>query len=163
MPDTDLDAVSRALEQLLRLNASRKVHANQAAAAGVSLSPPGMALLRRLQEEGPLSMGELARLTHMDPAATGRQVRQLEQDGLVMKDTSPADRRVTVVRLTPRGADVRRRVSAVLDHHLEDVLGGWSKTDRAKLGTLLTRLVEDLRTVRYRPAEGDEIEEAAAG
>ena len=81
----DLAAIERALEQLLRLYASRKVHARRSAAAGVMISQPGYLLLRRLQEDGPLPMGELAKITQMDPAAAGRQVRQLEEEGLVTR------------------------------------------------------------------------------
>ena len=159
MGGEDLDAIERALEQLLRLNASRKVHSRRAAAAGVVISQPGLILLRRLQEEGPMALGELARLTDMDPAATGRQVRQLERDGLVAKTTSAGDGRVTVVKVTPKGADVRRRLAIVGERHMEDVLGAWSTTDRTRLAALLSRLVDDLRSVQYR----SEIEEEQAG
>lgn len=152
----ELDAVERALERLLRLSASRKVHARQASAARVDISQPGLVLLRRLQEQGPMSLGELARLTDMDPAATGRQVRQLEADGLVAKGTLAEDRRVTVVRVTPRGADVRRRLADVGGRHMEDVLGAWSSRDRVTLARLLNRLVDDLRAVHYRAAADDE-------
>lgn len=149
----ELDAVERALERLLRLSASRKVHARQAAAARVTVSHPGLVLLRRLQEEGPMSLGELARLTDMDPAATGRQVRQLEDDGLVAKATAPYDGRVTVVRVTPKGAEVRRRLAEVGGRHMEDVLGRWSSRDRVTLARLLDRLVDDLRSVHYRASD----------
>jgi DNA-binding MarR family transcriptional regulator len=151
--EEELDAVERALERLLRLSASRKVHARQAAAARVDISQPGLVLLRRLQEEGPMSLGELARVTDMDPAATGRQVRQLEADGLVAKGTLPEDRRVTVVQVTPRGNEVRRRLAEVGGRHMEDVLGRWSSRDRVALARLLHRLVDDLRTVHYRAAD----------
>jgi DNA-binding MarR family transcriptional regulator len=153
MTGDHLDAAERALEMLFRLNASRKVHARQAAAAGVVISQPGFVLLRRIQEEGPLSLGELARRTDMDPAATGRQIRQLEQDGLVTRGPSAADGRVTVVRVTARGRAVRGRISAVRDQHMEDVLDAWSATDRATLARLLERLVADLRSVHYRTVD----------
>lgn len=146
----DLDGVERALESLFRLNASRKVHALRAAAAGVTLSAPGFVLLRRIQEDGPLSLGELARLTDMDPAATGRQIRQLERDGLVERAPSPGDGRVTNVSVTPEGGEARRRISEVLDRHMEDVLDAWSPADRADLARLLSRLADDLRSVHYR-------------
>ena len=154
MAGDHLDTAERALEMLFRLNASRKVHARQAAAAGVVISQPGFVLLRRIQEEGPLSLGELARRTDMDPAATGRQIRQLEHEGLVTRGPSAADGRVTVVRVTPRGRAVRGRVSAVRDQHMEDVLDTWSATDRATLARLLERLVDDLRSVHYRTVDG---------
>jgi DNA-binding MarR family transcriptional regulator len=146
----DIDAVGRALEALFRLNASRKVHARRAAAAGVTISAPGFVLLRRIQEDGPLSLGELARRTDMDPAAAGRQIRQLERDGLVERLASAGDGRVTNVSVTRAGAEARRRITDVLDRHMEDVLDAWSPADRADLARLLTRLANDLRSVHYR-------------
>jgi DNA-binding MarR family transcriptional regulator len=146
----DVDAIERALEQLLRLNASRKVHARQVAAAGVRISPPGLTLLRRIQEEGPLSLGELARRTEMDPAATGRQIRSLEDEGFVHRGPSADDGRVTVVRVTPAGREARRRISEVVGSHMEEVIASWSPDDRDALARLLTRLVDDLRSAQYR-------------
>ena len=155
MPDEAVDVLQRSLDTLLRLNASRWVHATQAAAAGVVVSQPGNLLLRRLDDDGPLPLGELARLTHMDPAAAGRQVRALEADGLVARSTSPDDARVTVVALTPRGRAARRRILAVQDRHLLDVLDAWSPRDREQLARLLGRFVDDLQGVRYRrPGNG---------
>jgi DNA-binding MarR family transcriptional regulator len=149
-PGGDVDAIERALEMLFRLNASRKVHARQVAAAGVRISPPGLTLLRRIQEEGPLSLGELARRTEMDPAATGRQIRQLEEAGFVRRGPSADDGRVTEVRVTPRGRDARRRIGEVIGSHMEGVIAAWSAPDRAELARLLTRLVDDLRSAHYR-------------
>jgi DNA-binding MarR family transcriptional regulator len=146
----DVDAVQRALETLFRLNASRKVHARQAAAAGVVVSQPGVLLLRRIDDHGPSALGELAKVAHMDPAAAGRQVRQLEADGLVRRSASRDDGRVTVVDLTARGRAVSRRITRVRDQHMADVLTQWSSRDRAELGRLLTRFVDDLRAERYR-------------
>jgi DNA-binding MarR family transcriptional regulator len=149
-PGEELDAVERALERLLRLSASRNVHARRAAAARVDVSQPGFVLLRRLQEDGPMSLGELAHVTDMDPAAAGRQIRQLEARGLVVTSTLPEDRRVTVVRVTPSGAEARRRLAEVGGRHMEDVLGSWPSRDRAALARLLDRLVDDMRAVHYR-------------
>ncbi len=146
----ELGAIERALEQLLRLYASRKVHARRSAAAGVMITQQGYLLLRRLQEDGDLPMGELARITQMDPAAAGRQVRQLEEDGLVIRTKGEDDGRVVVVTLTPRGAAVRQRLSAVGERHLSDVLSDWPIEDREQLAILLPRFVEGLRFVPFR-------------
>jgi DNA-binding MarR family transcriptional regulator len=152
VPD-DLDAINRALERLLRLNGSRKVHARQAAAAGVVVSPPGYVLLRRIAEAGPLPLGELSVLADMDPGATSRQVRALEDEGLVERRPGDGDGRVTVVRATPAGNRVRSRMNEVGSRHMADVLDDWSAADRAELARLLPRLVEDLRSVHYRPQQ----------
>jgi DNA-binding MarR family transcriptional regulator len=81
----DLAVIQRSLETLFRLNASRGVHANVVDAAGVNLSQPGYTLLRRVDEDGPTPLGDLARAAHMDPAVASRQIRQLEDDGLVRR------------------------------------------------------------------------------
>ena len=151
------DPIERAIERLLRLYASRKVHARRAAAAGVAISQPGFSLLRRLQEEGDLSVGELARMTQMDPAAAGRQIRLLEDEGLVMRTKDSDDGRVIVVRVTSRGAEVRRRLGAVGERHMADVFADWSPADRQQLAVLLPRFVEGLQSVPFR----SEAEEAA--
>lgn len=148
-PD-DLIAIEQALEQLLRLNASRKVHTRRAAAAGVAISKPGLLLLRRLHQEGAMSIGDLARRTEMDPAATGRQIRLLEEDGLVTRTRGSEDGRVVAVQVTPKGAEVRRRIDRVGERHMEDVLAGWSPVDRRRFAMLLPRFVGGLRTVPYR-------------
>jgi DNA-binding MarR family transcriptional regulator len=154
-PGNDFAGIEVALDHLLRLNASRKVHARRAAAVGVVISQPGLQLLRRLDEHGELPMGELARLTAMDPAAAGRQVRQLEQDGLVIRTRSSDDGRVVTVDLTPRGTEVRRRLGAVGDRHMADVLSTWSTGDRAQLSSLLNRFVDDLRETPFRQEAED--------
>jgi len=156
VPDGDFELVQRSLETLLRLHASRTVHAKVVAAAGTAVSQPGYALLRRIDEEGPRSLGDLARAAHMDPAVASRQISQLEDDGLVQRSADADDARVTLVDVTSRGRDVRRRISEVLDRHMWDVLQSWSDVDRRRLAQLLARLVDDLRAVRYRPAVEDQ-------
>ena len=129
----------------------RKVLNRRAAAAGVVISQSGFQLLRRIQEDEGLQIGELARLTDMDPAATGRQVAQLVEDGLAVREKTSDNRRAVIVRATPRGAEVRRSLGLVSERHMSDVLSGWSAHDRRCLAQLLPRLVEGLRTVAYRP------------
>lgn len=150
VPSDELASIERALEQLLRLYSSRKVHARRSAAAGVMITRQGYLLLRRLQEDGALPMGELAKITQMDPAAAGRQVRQLEEDGLVTRTKGEDDGRVVVVEVTPRGAAVRQRLSTVGEDHMSDVLADWPAEDREQLALLLPRFVEGLRSVPFR-------------
>jgi len=151
--ESAVDVIQRSLGTLLRLSASRKVHAVQAAAAGVVISQPGFNLLRLLRELGPLPLGELARRADMDPAAASRQVRQLEHDGLTARAASPGDGRVTVVSVTARGRAVERRMAAVRHNHMDDVLDHWSPADLDQLASLLSRFVGDLRAAQYRPVD----------
>jgi DNA-binding MarR family transcriptional regulator len=146
-----IEDVRRPLAQLLRLGASRKVHARQAAVAGALVTAPGAALLAVLVEQGPLSLSDLARETDMDLGAASRQVKALDTAGLVARGGRDGDARVQVLEVTAAGRDVRRRIAAVQDRHMADVLEGWSPQERAQFARLLTRFVDDLRAVGYRP------------
>lgn len=150
----DLEAVQQALGALLRLHASRRVFAERALAAGVVVTPPGADLLSRVDGAGAITLGDLGRLAHMDPSAVGRQVRQLEAQGLLTRAADPDDRRVTRVRVTPRGRAVRRRLDEAGQRHLAETLSDWLPRDRGELARLLPKLVDDLRARRY-PAIDD--------
>jgi len=146
----DVAAIQRGLEQLDRLRASRNGHAGLTSAAGIDLSRPAYALLRRIDEHGPATLGDLSRATGMDAASTGRQVRRLEDLGLVERAPDADDGRVVTVSITRAGRDARGRVAEVLEAHLRDTLGRWSEADRHQLGELLTRLVDDFRDIQFR-------------
>jgi len=150
--DREFEAISGPLARLFRLGASRKVQSGQAAAAGVDVSPPGLVLLHRLVDEGPLSLSDLSARADMDLGATSRQVKGLEADGLVERRSRAGDGRVTELLATAAGRRVRARIADVQDRHMADVLAGWSAADQAQFAHLLDRFVEDLRSVQYRPS-----------
>ena len=147
----DVAAAERALERLFRLTVNRKVHTKQTAAVGVDVTRAGYAVLRTVDELGEATMGEIARQCSMDPAAAGRQVKALEDDGLVERNADDGDARVTVVRLTTAGRDVYRRIVAVRTAHMTEVLASWPAADRAALARLVDRLVDELKAVPFRP------------
>ncbi len=150
MEDEGFDAIRGPLGQLFRLGASRKVHVRQVGAAGVEITQPGATLLARLVADGPLSLGDLSTAVDMDPGAVSRQVKVLEADGLVERSRRHDDARIRVLRATPAGERLRRRIAAVQDQHMADVLDGWTVADQATFARLLGRFVDDLRSVQYR-------------
>lgn len=150
----EIAAAEQALERLFRLTVNRKVHTRQTAAIGADVTRAGYAVLRCLDDAGELSLGALARECSMDPAAAGRQVRALEEDGFLTRDAADGDGRVTVVRLTDRGREVYRRIVSVRTAHMSEVLSAWPSRDRAALARLVDRLVDDLKSVPFRPDPG---------
>lgn len=147
----DTAAAEEALEHLFRLTGGRKMYARQSAAVGVLVTRAGYAILRTLDQDGRLNVGDLARACTMDPGAAVRQVKVLEEDGLVDRSTHADDARVTVVALTDAGRDVYRRIVEVRTSHLDQVLAEWSGHDRAELTRLVDRLVDDLIAVPFKP------------
>ena len=141
----------KSLERLFRLAANRKMYARQAATVGAVVARPGYALMRSIDEAGEMSMGDLARACSMDPAATGRQVRALEEDGIVERVAGANDGRTVVVRLTDDGRSVLGRIVEVRTSYLAKVIDDWSEHDRAELIRLVDRLVDGLRSVPFKP------------
>ena len=150
MRGSDVGAVERSLEQLFRLTVNRRMHQRQTEAVGADVTRAGYAILRCLDDAGELSLGDLARECSMDPGAASRQVRQLEEAGLVDRGGTD-DGRVVALRLTNRGRDVYRRIVAIRNAHMGEVLARWTATDRAQLSQLVDRLVGDLKTTSFQP------------
>jgi DNA-binding MarR family transcriptional regulator len=117
--------------------------ARQAAAADVDLAQPSYILLRTLIDEGPIPMGGLARLAHMDLGMAARQVNALVEAGLVARQPDPADGRVSLVAVTPDGKRVAGSLQGVRRRHLERALSGWSAEELDEFDRLLTRFLAD--------------------
>ena len=152
--DVDLEPVRVGLHRLQRLLAGRRAWAALAAAADVDLAQQEIQVLQVLHDGEARSIADLARLAAMDAAAVSRQVRGLEERGLVVRRSSPAHGRVVLLELTDDGARCARRLHDMRDRHLEDALGAWTPDEREALGRLLIRLVDDLQAVPYRRSTG---------
>jgi len=80
--------------------------ANEAAAA-VGLSPVSAWALVQLDPDHPISQKELAARLHCNPSTVVDPTDRLEECGLAIRQANPADRRVNVLIVTPRGKQVR--------------------------------------------------------
>ncbi len=89
----------------------------------IGLSPAATAALASIGRHGPLSLGELAAMEGVKPPTITATVAALEADDLVVRELDGRDRRVTRVRLTPRGRQrlerSKRRKTAYLAARLE--------------------------------------------
>lgn len=147
------EQIQGAVERLLRLQQSRRVHGELMTAARAQLSQPSVVLLTRIRAEGSPTIGDLARVTHMDMSLVSRELRKLEADGLVSRAADASDGRVTRIALTPRGRGLVRRLTRVRDRHIEETFSGWSAEDMRSLAALMNRFVDDMQGVRYRTGD----------
>jgi DNA-binding MarR family transcriptional regulator len=138
-----LDSINHTLARVMRLSGSRSMFARQAEAANVELSQPSYVLLRTLIDEGPLPMGVLARIAHMDMGMATRRVNALVEEGLVARQPDPADGRVSLVAATKEGNRVAGSLQGVRRRHLERALSNWSATELDEFDRLLTRFLAD--------------------
>jgi DNA-binding MarR family transcriptional regulator len=140
-----VDSISATLARIVRLSVSRSAFARQASAAGTELSQPSYLLLRVLVDEGPLPMGRLARMAHMDVGMATRRVQALVDSGLVTRRTDPADGRVSVIAITARGARAAAALHEVRRDHLARALSDWSAAELHQFDRLLTKFLEDTK------------------
>jgi DNA-binding MarR family transcriptional regulator len=76
------------------------------------------AVLEHLALAGPLTIGEAAAHLSRAQSVISEIVSHLEQQGLLERESDPADRRRTLVWLTPAGHAALRRDREVLGHDL---------------------------------------------
>jgi DNA-binding MarR family transcriptional regulator len=86
-----------------------------AVAAEFELSPPQVRALGVLDPERPVPMSELADALHCDNSNVTGIVDRLEDRGLVERRSATHDRRVKMLAVTDRGAELRARLADRLD------------------------------------------------
>ena len=59
-------------------------------------------------KDGAIYVSDLAREIRQPLPAVSRGLRLMEQDGTVVREPDPADRRKTLVRITPKGYELRQ-------------------------------------------------------
>ena len=110
-------------------------------AAEFGLTPPQLFALRVLDPDHPLPMRELAAQLHCDSSNVTGLVDRLTAQGLVERREAPGDRRVRMLAVTERGAEVRARLRADL-LTVPPALARLSAEDQVALRDLMRRAVE---------------------
>ncbi|QNP70247.1 MarR family transcriptional regulator [Streptomyces roseirectus] len=136
--DREFLSLERELTVLLR-----RARANQGEMAREvhpDLEPAAYGLLVRLEESGRRRATELAAYIGVGKATMSRQLRALEELGLIGREPDPADGRAWLVELTEEG---RRRVSRVREARRAiyvSQLAHWDRKEVAELARLLAEL-----------------------
>ena len=81
-------------------------------------------ILDRVSEKGGLNMSELRQVLAVDKSTTTRLVNPLVRDGLIERKKSENDSRSVILRLTPAGEDVHRRVWLCLGDFVDTIAAG---------------------------------------
>jgi DNA-binding MarR family transcriptional regulator len=108
-----------------------------------ALSANKISVLAHLHRGGPATPGELAAAEHQRPQSLTRVFAELERAGLVSRSPGRADRRQSMLALTPAGTDELARDMAQRDAWLISALAGLNDVERQVLriaGNLMDRL-----------------------
>ena len=116
--------------------------------AGTGLSPTLTAALATVDRHGPLTPSELAQRERVRRPTVTRLAARLEEMGLLARAADPADRRSSLLSVTPEGRALLETMRDRKDAYLASRLAGLDPEERAALdraAAILERLLEDDR------------------
>lgn len=116
--------------------------------AGTDLSPTLTGALGTIDRHGPLTPSRLAELEGVQRPTATRMVANLEERGLVLRTTDPADGRVSLVGTSAAGRTLLKNVRGRKNAYLARRLRGLSDDEVADLeraAAILERLLEEDR------------------
>ena len=143
-PDSQRVAdVAVAVQRFQRMRSGKAAHAALVAAADVSITQQSLELL--LAVGGEASASDLARSLNMDAGAVSRELRRMDDDGLIERSQVSNQQSGVAISLTTHGSDMRNRIVAVRNAHLAHALAGWDAKSAATFAELLERFVDDLQ------------------
>jgi DNA-binding MarR family transcriptional regulator len=106
-------------------------------------------IMCRLADEGPQRLGALAHAFGLDPSTITRQVQALEAAGLAERTVDSADRRASILDLSPEGREVLQHTREHRRARLQAALADWPAKDREEFA----RLLENFNTSAERLSE----------
>jgi len=135
MQDTELALLLDRFMRRIHFGLQAKAHSFDQAKVG----PGGGIILLTLAEMGCVELNVLTRRVARDKSQMTRSIRSLETKGLVARQTSPRDARVSLVRLTPAGDQVVLELQNAVAETIQEILSPISKAEEDVLKRLLIR------------------------
>lgn len=134
--DDSLDAITDALLTASRLLVG--ISARSIAEVDDSITIPQFRTLVILSSRGSMNLATLAGVLDVQPSTVGRMVDRLVNADLVLRQQHPSSRRELMVKLTPRGQRLVRKVTARRRDELARVVDRMPLRERHGLVRALT-------------------------
>lgn len=89
-----------------------------------------------------ISLNELAELLTLDKSTMSRTINKLVEDGLVVRELHPEDRRYITIKLTDEGVNVFKNIEGSMKEYYKSVFMSIPEVDREKVLDSLKLLIE---------------------
>ena len=110
--------------------------------AAFDLTPVQYAALVAIGDNPDVDATRLSALIAFDRSTIGNVLERLEGKGWILRSPSPSDKRVKLLRLSPEGVEVLRRVEPAVVRVQERLLAPLAPKDRGTMMRLLAQLVD---------------------
>ncbi|GIL00110.1 MAG: MarR family transcriptional regulator [Alphaproteobacteria bacterium] len=121
------------------------VRALSRALADLDLKIPQLDILMNLYRHPSISQHDLARRLLVGRSNITMLLPQLEESGLVTRDSDPSDKRVMRLSLTPKGEALLMRALAVYTALIDKVMAQSTPEECNAMGALMHRIAELLK------------------
>ncbi|WP_328323664.1 MULTISPECIES: MarR family winged helix-turn-helix transcriptional regulator [unclassified Streptomyces] len=136
----------RSLADLAYTMAGNRAHMRLRVQAEVTVDRASLALLRTLTAApSPLRMGEIAQALLVQAPHVTREIRGLEERGLVRTVREPDDHRARRIAVTEEGREVVERAEEAGRRWLDDALRGFAPHELTTAAAVISRVVEAYR------------------
>jgi DNA-binding MarR family transcriptional regulator len=147
--DVGVELVAGSLALLTRQASLMRLHDLVSARGGLTLERSAYPLLNQIlalqgQAGGGGRLTDVAAGLRVAVPTVSRQVRQLEDLGLVVRTKDPIDGRAILLEVTEAGVDALQRMRVQWRKTVAEILESWPEKDRELLGELLERFALEL-------------------
>ena len=146
--DVGVELVAGSLAMLTRQASLMRLHDLVSNRGGLTLERSAYPLLNQILALQSGRLSDIAAGLRVAVPTVSRQVRQLEDLGLVVRTPDPIDGRAILLEVTPAGLDALQRMRAEWQKTVAEILEPWPQKDREILGELLERFALELLALR---------------
>ena len=112
-------------------------------------------LLFAVRHRGSIRLADLAAACYIDASTASRQTAELVAQGLLRRESDPADGRVSLLTLTDEGEQVVQELIEQRKAFFGSALADWDCDDVRQLAELMSRLTDALDAQADQPAHLD--------
>jgi len=113
---------------------------NDANCCGVTISQ--CHAIVEIGRSGEVSLNELAELLALDKSTMSRTINNLVEDGLVIRELHPEDRRYVKIKLTDKGMKVFKNIEESMDRYYKAIFNSVPEEKREQVLDSLKLLIE---------------------
>jgi DNA-binding MarR family transcriptional regulator len=146
--DVGVELVAGSLALLTRQASLMRLHDLVSNRGGLTLERSTYPLLNQILALQGGRLSDVAAGLRVAVPTVSRQVRQLEELGLVVRRQDPIDGRAILLEVTEAGLDALKRMRAEWQRTVAEILEPWPQKDREILGDLLERFALELLALR---------------
>jgi len=146
--DVGVEMVAGSLAMLTRQASLMRLHELVSARGGLTLERSTYPLLNQILALKGGRLSDVAAGLKVAVPTVSRQVRQLEELGLVVRTQDPIDGRAVILEVTEAGVDALQRMRAEWQKTVAEILEPWPEKHRELLGELLERFARELLALR---------------